>query len=160
VPSSKRSNYKHAPKNTRKAIVNVNQPKPSSRQPHVERIDHQLVPDSLTLLHYGITRRFALRLATDLLAGAGRRSERPGAVGQPVRFSEPIHQTQDNAREPEPERDFEMSLRALRGEGEEFYLVGLRNTYSTHKPSEYRNMRVRRGNGRTQTSASKLRYPA
>ena len=72
-----------------------------SRQQHVKQIDHQLVPESLTLLHHDIECRFALRLATDILPGVRGRSERPG--GQPVRFSEPIGQTQDNACEPEPE---------------------------------------------------------
>jgi len=116
----------HAPKYTRNAIVNINHSKPSSGQPHVKQIDHQLGPDGLSLLHHGSMCRLALRLAADLLAGTGGRSERPGAVVQPVRFSEAIDQTQNDTREPEPERDFEVLLRALRSEREEFYLLGLR----------------------------------
>jgi len=116
----------HAPKYTRNAIVNINHSKPSSGQPRVEQIDHQLVPDGASLLHRGSKRRLALRLAADLLAGAGGPSERPDAVGQPVRFGDPVDQTQDNPREPEAERDLEVLLRALWRGGEEFYLLGLR----------------------------------
>jgi len=116
----------HAPKYTRDAIVHINHSKPSSGQPHVKQIDHQLRPDGLSLPHHGSKRRLALRLAADLLAGMEGRSERPGAVVQPVRFREAIDQTQNDAREPEPERDLEVLLRALRSECEEFYLLGLR----------------------------------
>ena len=117
---------KHAPKYTRNAIVKIRYSKPSSRQPHVERIDHQLVPDGLAFLRHGSKRSLALRFAADLLASTGGRSKHPGAIGQPVRFCEPVDQTQNDAREPEPERDFEVLLRALWSGGEEFYLLGLR----------------------------------
>src|SRR5258708_9500886 len=95
----------HAPKDTHNAIVNINYSKPTSRQPHVEQIDQQLVPDGPALLHGGSKRRLALRLAADLLAGAGGPSKGPDAVGQPVRFSNPVDQTPKDAREPEPERE-------------------------------------------------------
>jgi hypothetical protein len=116
----------HVPKYTRHAIVNINHSEPSRRQPHVERINQQLASDVLAVLLHGSKRRLALCLAADLLARARGRSERLGTAGQPACFRESVDQTQHDAREPEPERDLEVPLRALRSEGEEFYLLRLR----------------------------------
>ena len=76
------------------------------------------------LSYHGIKCRSAIILTTEL-AGAGRRSERPGAVGQPNRFSKAVEQTQGNVLEPKLERDFEVLLPAVRGQGEEFHLLGV-----------------------------------
>ena len=98
-----------------------------------EQILNRLTP--ITIGREAFQGRLAFCLAADLLAGAGRPSEHLDTVSQSTRFSESVDQTQDNPREPESELDFEVLLSALRSEGEEFYLVGLRNTYYTNRVS-------------------------
>jgi len=96
----------HAPKYTRGAIVNI-------ATPSLVAGNHTLSTnwDLTAFLSFTTAASAALRSVSlpifSLVRGGGR-SECPGAAGQPVRFREAIDQTQDDAREPEPERDFEV----------------------------------------------------